>query len=215
MDKTIKEHMKVFDKNFMVNGISRNSTENINNSRAIISRRNNSVELFSLMAQNGNHSKATTICRTFPLVPLGIQSLNVMLDPAKKSERERKNDEAKEKYNNDFGEMDMFKSYEKLLELLWYTRLPCFDVKGVTSEVEDEMSFVKRCYWRGKMTDCSQIFVTRPTDRGMCCAFNFDNAETVYRNSRFTDSIQKLQTKAKKSSFARISERYIDKTIII
>ena len=130
-----------------------------------------------------------------------------MLDPGKSSERRRKTKSAKERYFKDFGQMNMMKSYDKMLELLWYTRLPCFDVKGVTSEVNDELSFVKRCYWRGKMTDCAQIFVMRPTDRGMCCAFNFGNAEKVFKKTKFTDSISKLQSKDKQHIFETKSAR--------
>ena len=77
-----------------------------------------------------------------------------------------------ESYHKNFGQMDITKSYEKLFELLWYTRLPCFDVKGITSKERDEMSVIKRCYWRSKVVDCASVFVTRSTDRGMCCSFN-------------------------------------------
>ena len=199
--------MTIFDNKYMVDEIMRNVSVDPNNTKAVINTRYNETGLFSVMAMTRNESKASTICRTFPNVPLGIQTLNIMLDPEKSSERIRKTKSAKDRYFKDFGQMNMMKSYDKLLELLWYTRLPCFDVKGVTSEVNDGLSFVKRCYWRGKMVDCSQIFVTRPTDRGMCCGFNFDNAEKVFKKTKFTDSITKLQYKDKHNSFGGRSAR--------
>ena len=202
-DDTIKENMKIFDKNYMMDEIDRNVTENDDSTRALIYRKNDNHSLFSVIASKGNESKGITVCRAFPTVPIGIQTLNMMLDPEKSSERLRKTETSKNRYYNDFGKMDMVKSYDKLLELLWYTRLPCFDVKGLTSEKVDELSFIKRCYWRGKMIQCSKIFVTRPTDRGMCCGFNFDNAEKVFKNTKFTQSMAKLQKKARNLGFER------------
>ena len=199
--------MTVFDKHYMVDEIDRNVTENNDITRALIYRRNDNNSLFSIKASKRNESRGITICRAFPIVPIGIQTLNVMLDPEKSPERLRKTKTARDRYYNDFGKMDMVKSYDKLLELLWYTRLPCFDVKGLTSEKVDELSFIKRCYWRGKMIKCSNIFVTRPTDRGMCCAFNFDNAEKVLENTKFTRSLTELQTKARDQGFERKSRR--------
>ena len=199
--------MTIFDRQYMVDEIVRNVTEHDDSTRAQIYRRNDNTSLFSLIANKRNESKGITICRTFPMVPIGIQTLNLMLDPEKSSERLRKTKTAKNRYYNDFGKMDMVKSYDKLLELLWYTRLPCFDIKGLTSEKVDEFSFIKRCYWRGKMIQCSEIFVTRPTDRGMCCAFNFDNAEKVFKNTKFTRSMAMLQTKARNLGFKGKNKR--------
>jgi hypothetical protein len=34
--------------------------------------------------------------------------------------------------------MDIEKSYSALFELLWYSQMPCFDVKGVTSQKRNE-----------------------------------------------------------------------------
>ena len=60
---------------------------------------------------------------------------------------------------------------------------------------------IKRCYWRGKMVDCGRIFVARPTDRGMCCAFDFDNAEKVFEESMYTDILTNHQKKDKSLRF--------------
>ena len=52
-----------------------------------------------------------------------------------------------------------------MFELLWYSQLPCFDVKNVTSEHNHEFGVLKSCAWKGVQMDCSDIFVMQPTDR--------------------------------------------------
>jgi hypothetical protein len=42
--------------------------------------------------------------------------------------------QAQEAYVN----MDIEKSYSALFELLWYSQMPCYDVKGVTSQKKNE-----------------------------------------------------------------------------
>ena len=41
--------------------------------------------------------------------------------------------------------------------------------------------------------NCSAIFRTNPTDRGMCCTFNALAAERIYRESHFARSVAGLQ----------------------
>ena len=135
----------------------------------------------------------------------GIKTLNLLLDPAKASEREMKAKEAKEKYHQDFAQLDIPKSYTNLFELFWYTKLPCFDVHDVTSKTKDEMSLIKRCFWKGKMIDCATIFVTRPTDRGMCCAFNIDEAEKIFNAAKYSNVMSKLQKIDRENSFGNKS----------
>ena len=158
-------------------------------------------------------SKAMTLCRSFPNLPMGIQTLNVILDPSKKTARQKKVEVAKQTYDKDFGQLELTKSYKQLFELLWYTRLPCFDVQGITSKGRDEMSVIKRCYWRGMMVDCSSVFVTRSTDRGMCCSFNQENAEEVFKSTMYRNITSELQVRDKTMSFDRLqfSRRYKSK----
>ena len=114
--------------------------------------------------------------------PLNIQKLDISLDPSKVEERENQTREAVRKYNESFGSLDLENSYLPLFELLWYGQMPCNDVKGITSDVKDELSFIKKCYWKNKPISCSAIFQKRPTDRGMCCSFNMEKAENIYFN---------------------------------
>ena len=195
--------MIIFDHGYMEDETINNKT---NTTRAIVVGRYDKHGLFSLRTGN-TKTKAITICRAFPNVTLGVQTLNVMVDPVKEKERKRTAEQAKKQYFENFGKMNISQSYDNLLELLWYTRLPCFDVKGVTSDKKDEKSVIKRCFWRGKRVDCSEIFVTRPTDRGMCCAFNFDNAEKIFKKTLFTDVVSKLQNNDRNLSFGRAKNR--------
>ena len=125
--------------------------------------------------------------------PPNIENLNLMLDPSKKEERKKKVLDAKEKYNQEFGQVDFETAYTNLFEILWYSQLPCFDIRNITSENKDEMSMIKRCYWKGQPMSCSSIFLTRPTDRGMCCAFNMEKAENIFRESKYEFALSKYQ----------------------
>ena len=66
------------------------------------------------------------------------------MDPNKKEERDNQTRNAIRHYDEDFGQIDLKKSYLALFELLWYGQMPCTDVRGVTSETKDELSFIKK-----------------------------------------------------------------------
>ena len=48
---------------------------------------------------------------------------------------------------------------------------------------------------------CSAVFKTNPTDRGMCCTFNALAAEKLYKDSKFSRSVSKMQKQNIKDSF--------------
>ena len=123
------------------------------------------------------------------------------MNPAKSQERKEAVQKAKTQYNNEFGSMDLVKSYKSLFELLWYSQLPCFDVRNITSTYKDEMSLIKKCYWKEKQIDCTSIFFTRPTDRGMCCTFNMQKAEDIFEESQYATMLSKLQKQDGQNSF--------------
>ena len=192
---------------------NRNSTDRSNASlempsnatyNTVVAFRNSSESGAFILNSEEEVSEASVVCRVSPNFPIGIQTLNLMLDPSKANERKEKVGAAKNKFNDDFGQLDISKSYEKLFELLWYTRLPCFDVKGVTSKKKDEMWVIKRCYWRGKMVDCASIFVTRSTDHGMCCTFNLGNAEKIFKDTIYGNISSDMQKRDKQLSFQKI-----------
>ena len=88
-----------------------------------------------------------------------------------------------------------------MFELLWYSQMPCFDVKGLTSEAKNEISFLKRCYWKERRVNCTAIFQQRPTDQGMCCTFNMKKAEEVLKQSKYTDAISVRQSEDAMNAF--------------
>ena len=169
---------------------------------------------FTLKGGSAN-MKSFAVCRAYPLITPGIKALNMMLDPSKAAYRANKIETAKKKYHDDFDQINISKSYNKVFELLWYTRLPCFDVKGITSQERDEMSVIKRCYWKGQMVDCASIFVTRSTDRGMCCTFNLGKAEKIFKDTRYRSIFSKLQQQDRQLHFAtsKLLERYVSSVI--
>ena len=122
-----------------------------------------------------------------------IEKLNLMLNPQMKNEREAKIEFARQEYDDNFGNLDLEKSYDNLFEILWYSQLPCFDVRNVTSDAPHQMSVIKNCAWKGLEINCSAIFKTLPTDRGMCCTFNMERAEKIFKESKYSQMVQKMQ----------------------
>ena len=148
-------------------------------------------------------STTTEVVSTTPssTIPAGIEKLNNMLDPNKTSERIRIKNASMETYREEFGSIDMTTSYPNFFEIMWYSQMPCYDVRGLTSKVKDEMSLIKRCLWKGITVNCAAIFDTRPTDRVMCCTFNMDNINDVFRESRYRDVVQTMQEKDSTNAF--------------
>ena len=89
--------------------------------------------------------------------------------------------------------MNLQASYRSLFAILWYSQLPCFDVKNITSNVPGKTSIIKKCFWKEREIDCPTIFKTMPTDRGMCCVFNMKKAEELYKKSEYEELLQSMQ----------------------
>ena len=106
-----------------------------------------------------------------------------------------------QRYDEEFGSIDMEKSYKSLFELLWYSQMPCFDVRGLTSRAKDELSFLKKCFWKEKPISCNAIFNQRPTDEGMCCSFNMKKADELLKESKYREAISERQAKDTDSAF--------------
>ena len=88
-----------------------------------------------------------------------------------------------------------------IFSILWYSKLPCFDVKEKTSEFNGEASLLRLCKWKGKKIPCSKIFKKVTTDQGVCCAFNMKKAETSFRPSLYTKTVEKLRSEALQYAF--------------
>ena len=96
---------------------------------------------------------------------------------------------------------NLSRSFENLFSALWYSSMPCYDLKELTAHFDKESSFLKYCEWKGIPMTCSDIFITFPTDIGMCCSFNMKAAEEIFYNSTYTNLIKELQLKDKLASF--------------
>ena len=68
--------------------------------------------------------------------PVNIQRLETSLDPSKEEERKRQVKQAMREYHEKFGGLEFEKIYQPMFDLLWYTQLPCSDVRGWTSDVK-------------------------------------------------------------------------------
>ena len=68
------------------------------------------------------------------------------------------------------------------------------------------------------MVDCASVFVTRSTDRGMCCAFNQVNADRIFKNTSYLMAASSMQRQDKKNSFmtTNLTTRYnITETLLL
>ena len=63
------------------------------------------------------------------------------------------------------------------------------------------LGIMKWCAWKGVRVSCSSIFTMFPTDRGMCCSFNMQKAEEMFRDSKYKEFITKLERRDKDMSF--------------
>ena len=78
------------------------------------------------------------------------ESLELIFNPAEAAKREASIAAAKMQAKATFAKIDLEKSYPALFELLWYSQMPCFDVKSVTSTVKDEygVASIKLCSFK-------------------------------------------------------------------
>ena len=75
--------------------------------------------------------------------------MELSFNPTMTTERVRMARQAEMAAKENFESMDLERSYDSLFEILWYTKLPCFDVNGITSKKKDEFGLLKACIWKG------------------------------------------------------------------
>jgi hypothetical protein len=83
-------------------------------------------------------------------------------------------------------------------------------VEGVTSSSPGEHGLLKSCVWKGLKIPCSKIFTTFPTDQGMCCTFNMDAAEKMFKDSKYQDMISFMQDRDKTLSYDKDDKMPLD-----
>ena len=139
------------------------------------------------------------------------RKMEFLLDPSKSEERKHRYKTGQQTFMSDFGNMDISVSYPYLFELLWYSQLPCTDIKTLTSGYRDEKSFLKRCYWDEKEVACHSIFKMKATDRGMCCSFNSKGLEHTLRDGIYRRVAKTLQSQDTELAFDNLENERITK----
>ena len=150
-------------------------------------------------------------CSTQPVF-VKKDTFDLLLDPKLKNEKKIAVQRSKDGFMETLSRLDKTKSFTSVVSNLWYATLPCFDVKGVTSEKNGEYSVLKYCQWKGKPVSCSAIFTTFPTDRGMCCSFNMKAADQIFKGTEFPQLVKSLQNSDKNLSFtdSTLPKYYVD-----
>ena len=110
-------------------------------------------------------------------------------------------DNQKQMFKKAHNSTDQNLALQAYLSILWYSRLPCIDIGGISSEINGEKAMLKFCMWKGQAIPCSAIFKKVATDVGICCAFNMEEADKLFVTSRYTTIITNLQEEEKKLTF--------------
>jgi amiloride-sensitive sodium channel len=108
--------------------------------------------------------------------------------------------------------LDRTGSFPSYFASLWYSTLPCYDLKGITAIKDGDGSLLKKCLWKGVAIPCAAIFQKFPTDRGMCCTFNRAAAEDIFVESTYTKIMNNLKTSDSREAFqnATLPQWYVD-----
>ena len=93
--------------------------------------------------------------------------------------------------------INMKAAYKNIFSALWYTSLPCFDLKDLSTNYTAGRSILRHCEWKGQIIPCSAIFQTFPTDKGMCCSFNMKSAEDIFLGKTYSQQIKLMQNQDK------------------
>ena len=127
--------------------------------------------------------------------------ISELVDQKIKDESDRYNVYVRRRMQLAFESADQSQTLISYLSTLWYSRLPCFDVEGITSEEDGEKTMIKICKWKGKVVPCSKIFKKVATDSGICCAFNMKEADELFVKSKYRTLVKGIQEEERKLAF--------------
>ena len=127
--------------------------------------------------------------------------MNVTMDSNLRSQETAKMNETIDYLRKMFQSDRSERVYKMSMTLLWFTNMPCSDIRNVTSEIGSEKSVVKSCKWKGRPINCSAIFKKVTTDVGICCAFNRESADKIYAESAYTSVLKELEEFENKNAF--------------
>lgn len=119
------------------------------------------------------------------------QSIDLFLNPKRFEEKQRLIEDTKATIEALFNRVDMDLGNKTLTDLLWHSRLPCFDQHRISNHNHQHES-LKWCSWKNVPVPCSAIFQKIPTSEGICCIFNL-NAADLYIESSFRQWIVSSQ----------------------
>ena len=139
-------------------------------------------------------------------------TLNFLLDPSLQAEKNRAVSLKRDYFKELFKSLNQTAAFKALFSNLWYSTLPCFDVRGITAEKEGDRSVLKYCEWKGEPISCAAIFVTFPTDKGMCCSFNMKAADEIFQGKTYSKLVTELQEADKQAAFtdSQVTKNYAD-----
>ena len=90
---------------------------------------------------------------------------------------------------------------EPIFSTMWYSKLPCYDLRDITSDEDGEKSILKSCSWKGEDVPCSSIFKKVATDKGICCAFNNKAADEILLPSKYSSLLKKFENEDTLAAF--------------
>jgi hypothetical protein len=76
-------------------------------------------------------------------------TIDILLDPAKKEVTDNQANYRITYLKSVFDRLNKKVALPSLFTILWYATLPCFDLKGVTSNKDGEKALLKSCIWKG------------------------------------------------------------------
>jgi hypothetical protein len=120
-------------------------------------------------------------------------TMDWLLDPNLKANKSRAIKYKKAALQDMMYRLNQTEAYSSIFSILWYSNFPCFEVRGVTSDIDGERAILRSCKWKGVSIPCSAIFTTFPTDRGMCCSFNIEAANSIFLRGTFTNQLENMQ----------------------
>jgi hypothetical protein len=91
-------------------------------------------------------------------MPLNDNNLEYVFNPKYKDDIMTGATRQKTAYKDLFRRLNQTAVFKSMFSMLWYSTIPCFDVKGVTSETDGEKGMLRYCQWKGKPIPCSAIF---------------------------------------------------------
>ena len=53
------------------------------------------------------------------------------------------------------------------------------------TKVQNLITVLRYCEWKGRPVPCAAIFTKFPTDLGMCCSFNIRAAEDIFQDGAY------------------------------